>query len=166
MLDVTLPETELEALLVLLSDPAREPVAALAQLVAYVRPPRGQIATVEQDFQALIALLENRPELRDALRGTVLKLFDERHAVLLFATSGIYPETGILTETLRRISHRLLRVPCKGTFDRLVRIQPGQLALRPEVQGAAQEVTNGLKHFLKRSRRRSTDSAGRNASEH
>jgi hypothetical protein len=60
----------------------------------------------------------------------------------------------------------LLCVPCKGTFDRLVRIQPGQLALRPEVQGAAQEVTNELKHFLKRSRRRSTDSAGRNASEH
>lgn len=70
--------------------------------------------------------------------------------------------------TIGRIafSTGLLCVPCKGTFDRLVQIQPGQLSLRPEVQGAAQEVTNGLKHFLKRSRRRSTDSGGRNASEH
>lgn len=108
MLETPLPETELEALLVSLSDPAQEPVAALAQLVAHVRPPRGRIANAEQDLQALIALLETRPELRNALRGTVLKLFDERHAVLLFATSGIYPETGILTETLRRISHKLL----------------------------------------------------------
>lgn len=108
MLDVTHSETELDALLVLLSDPAREPVVALAQLVAYVRPPRGEIAKAEQDLQVLTALLENRPELRDALRRTVLKLFDERHAVLLFATSGIYPETGILTETLRRVSHQLL----------------------------------------------------------
>ena len=60
----------------------------------------------------------------------------------------------------------LLCVPCKGTIDSSVQIRPGQLSLRPEVQGAVQEVTNGLKHFLKRSRRRSTGSAGRNVSEH
>lgn len=39
----------------------------------------------------------------------------------------------------------LQRVPCQGTIDPSVRFRPGQLALRPEAQGAVQEVTNGLK---------------------
>jgi len=63
-------------------------------------------------------------------------------------------------------SIQLLCVPCKGTVDSSVQVRPGQLSLRPEAQGAVQEVTNGLKHFLKRPRRRSAGPAGRNVSEH
>ncbi len=65
-----------------------------------------------------------------------------------------------------RFSTQLLCVPCEGTVETSVQIRPGQLSLRPEAQGAVQEVTNGLKHFLKRPRRRSAGSAGRNANEH
>ena len=60
----------------------------------------------------------------------------------------------------------LLCVPCKGTVDPSVKVRPGQLSLRPEAQGAVQEVTNGLKHCLKRPRRRPAGHAGRNVSEH
>ena len=51
-----------------------------------------------------------------------------------------------------RFSTQLLCVPCKGTVDPSVKVRPGQLSLRPEAQGAVQEVTNGLKHCLKRPR--------------
>ena len=44
----------------------------------------------------------------------------------------------------------LLCVPCQGTIVPSEKVRPGQLALRPEAQGAVQEVTNGLKHSLKR----------------
>ena len=41
----------------------------------------------------------------------------------------------------------------------------GKLSLQPEVLGAGQEATNGLKHIEKRPRRESTVRAGRNVSE-
>ena len=49
-------------------------------------------------------------------------------------------------------STQLLCVPCEGTVDPSVKVRPGELSLQPEAQGAVQEVTNGLKHFLKRPR--------------
>ncbi len=60
----------------------------------------------------------------------------------------------------------LLCVPCKGVNGSSVRNRPGKLSFQPEAQGAVQEATNGLKHFLKRPRRRSARYAGRNVSEH
>ena len=54
----------------------------------------------------------------------------------------------------------------QGMIDPSVKVRLGQLSLRPEAQGAVQEATNGLKHFLKRPRRRSAGAAGRNVSEH
>jgi hypothetical protein len=38
----------------------------------------------------------------------------------------------------------------KGAFFARVRYPTGKLSLQPETLGAAQEVTNGLKHFEKR----------------
>ena len=43
-----------------------------------------------------------------------------------------------------------LRAPCKGAFFCRVQDPAGKLSLQPEALGAAQEVTNGLKHFEKR----------------
>lgn len=57
---------------------------------------------------ALIALMQSEPELAVGLRNALLRQFSQRHAVLLLATSGIYPATGVFSETLRRISHKLL----------------------------------------------------------
>jgi len=55
-------------------------------------------------------------------------------------------------------------VPCQGVIDSSVGNRPGKLSLQPEAQGAVHEVTNGLKHFLKRPRRRSARYAGCNVS--
>jgi site-specific recombinase len=99
----------MESILGRMMHPDAEAVPALAALVAQLRPRRGgEAATLQSQLQDLIDLLETRPETRAALRAMLLKLFSERHAVLLFATSGIYPETGVITETFRRISHKIL----------------------------------------------------------
>jgi hypothetical protein len=44
----------------------------------------------------------------------------------------------------------LLCVSCKAVLASPVKVRAGQLSLRPEALEAAQEVTNGLKHFEKR----------------
>lgn len=77
----------------------------LVRLFAALRP-----ATRHSSHQlpALIALLQSEPKLAAGLRKALLQQFSQRHAVLLLATSGIYPATGVFSETLRRISHKLL----------------------------------------------------------
>jgi hypothetical protein len=91
-----------------------------------------------------------------------LKQIPQKIPVARFVTG----KTWIAAEENSALSSWLLCVPCEGTVETSVQIRPGQLSLRPEAQGAVQEVTNGLKHFLKRPRRRSAGSAGRNANEH
>lgn len=83
-------------------------VVTLHAVLALVRPQQGRASTADEQLHRLICLLETQPTLRNALRSQLLGLFAERHAVLLFATSGIYPETGILSETFRRVAHKLL----------------------------------------------------------
>jgi len=61
---------------------------------------------------------------------------------------------------------RVVMCALKGVIGSSVRNRPGQLSLRPEAQGAVQEATNGLKHFLKRPRRGSARYAGCNVSKH
>lgn len=80
-------------------------LALLVDLFAAVRP-----ATRHSSHQlpALIALLQSEPVLAGGLRQALDQQFSKRHAVLLLATSGIYPATGVFSETLRRISHKLL----------------------------------------------------------
>ncbi|MDP1526322.1 MAG: preprotein translocase subunit TatB [Rhodocyclaceae bacterium] len=95
--------------LCLLLDPAVESfdtLGTLAALIAELRPARG--ATSADKLRALASLLQARPDLRAALRGVLLDLIVHRHGVLLFATAGIYPSTGIFSETFRRFAHRLL----------------------------------------------------------
>ncbi len=87
-------------------DPRTEPVAGLAALAAALRPARGE--TAEANLRALAALLDGRADLREAVRGALLGLIERRHGVLLLATVGIYPETGVFAEIGRRIAHRLL----------------------------------------------------------
>lgn len=92
--------------LCLLLDPGVEPVDALTALMAELRPTRGMTPT--ENVRALADLLQVRPDLRVALRKAILNLIVRRHGVLLFATVGIYPATGLFSETFRRLSHRLL----------------------------------------------------------
>lgn len=91
-----------------LLQPDVEPLAALTQLVAEIRPGRGKNGTPSERLQQLISLLKLHTEIRNTLRLALLQLFGSRHAVLLLVTAGIYPETGVMSESLRRISHKLL----------------------------------------------------------
>ncbi|MFZ6817782.1 recombinase [Undibacterium sp. Ji22W] len=77
----------------------------LVRLFAAIRPTTRHSS---HQLPALISLLESEPELAEGLRQALLQQFSQRHAVLLLATSGIYPATGVFSETLRRISHKLL----------------------------------------------------------
>lgn len=80
----------------------------LPRLIALFDALRPQFRNGNSQLPTLIALLQSEPSLIDGLRKTLLELFTQRHAVLLLATSGIYPATGVLSETMRRISHKLL----------------------------------------------------------
>lgn len=89
--------------------PDFDPVALLTELVAALRPGRrSDVAMAVENLHALIRNLDQQDALRDRLKHALRTLFKERGAVLLFATSGIYPETGLIAESLRRLSHKLL----------------------------------------------------------
>jgi len=89
-----------------LIDAHTDPLTALTALAASLRPVRSE--TAEANVRALATLLDGRADLRTALRGALLELVQRRHGVLLLATAGIYPETGVFAETWRRVAHRLL----------------------------------------------------------
>jgi site-specific recombinase len=93
----------------LLSVPgATAPIDTLRLLMDRIRPGRATPGDAELRLRAMLAVLRARPDLRHALIETLERLCADRHAVLLLATSGIYPNTGFLAETARRLSHKLL----------------------------------------------------------
>lgn len=104
-----------------------ETLSQLAVLVDTLRPLQDEDADAAvEKLRELCRLLDVGPEFRGDLRGALLDLFTQRRLVLLFATSGIYPETGLMAETLRRLSHKLLPeavdpVQMKDVFGRIFR---------------------------------------------
>jgi site-specific recombinase len=105
-------------------EPVPDAVEALATLADALRPARG--AAPDAGVNALAALLDARADLRAGLRTALFDLLSHRHGVLLFATAGIYPETGVFSETLRRLAHRLLPAAAddaqlKDALDRVFR---------------------------------------------
>jgi site-specific recombinase len=81
---------------------------SLTALTTAVRP--GLLASQDGAtvVDRLIALATSDPVSRAALRESLLALFAQRRAVLLLATSGIFPANGWLSETIRRLGHRAL----------------------------------------------------------
>jgi site-specific recombinase len=98
----------LKSLLLDLQTSESSEINPLPRLMALFDVLRPQFRNGNSQLPALIALLQAEPLLIDGLRKTLLQLFSQRHAVLLLATSGIYPATGVLSETMRRVSHKLL----------------------------------------------------------
>ena len=98
----------LKSLLLELQTSESSEINPLPHLMALFDALRPQFRNSNSQLPALIALLQSEPLLIDGLRKTLLQLFSQRHAVLLLATSGIYPATGVLSETMRRVSHKLL----------------------------------------------------------
>ena len=89
--------------------PDGEPVPLLAEWVAALRPRRRRdVAEAVENLRALTRALAQQAERRDTLKQALRGLFTQRRAVLLFATSGIYPATGMVAESFRRLSHKLL----------------------------------------------------------
>lgn len=99
----------------------------LAELVNALRPAHDEDAdAAAEKLRELCRLLDVGPEFREGLRQALLDLFTQRRSVLLLATSGIYPETGVMAETLRRLSHKLLpeavdQAQMKDVFGRIFR---------------------------------------------
>jgi len=87
------------------TNPESNPLPQLMDLFDALRP---QTTGGDSQLPALLSLLQDEPHLANGLRVSLLQLFSNRHAVLLLATSGIYPATSVLSETMRRISHKLL----------------------------------------------------------
>lgn len=86
-------------------NPESNPLPQLMDLFDALRP---HTTGGDSQLPALLSLLQEEPHLATGLRVSLLQLFSNRHAVLLLATSGIYPATSVLSETMRRISHKLL----------------------------------------------------------
>ncbi len=82
-----------------------DPLPNLIQLFNAIRPLN---TSTSSQLPALNRILQMEPALAQGLRTHILQLLNQRHAVLLLATSGIYPATGVFAETLRRLSHKLL----------------------------------------------------------
>lgn len=87
------------------TNPESNPLPQLMDLFDALRP---HTTGGDSQLPALLSLLQEEPHLANGLRVSLLQLFSNRHAVLLLATSGIYPATSVLSETMRRISHKLL----------------------------------------------------------
>lgn len=102
-----------------------ETLSQLTALVDALRPLQdGDADAAVEKLHELCRLLDAGPEFHSSLRGALLDLFTQRRSVLLFATSGIYPETGVMAETQRRLSYKLLPeavdpVQMKDVFGRI-----------------------------------------------
>lgn len=94
------------------NDAERSPLDRLCAFFAHLRPLH---RSGPSQLPKVIAQLKQEPEAAEALRSLLLDCFKQRHAVLLFATAGIYPATGVFAETWRRLSHKLLPEADEGT---------------------------------------------------
>jgi site-specific recombinase len=82
-----------------------------------LRPAPLQIARLEQ----LIAVVRSEASLRNKLSATLGSIFRDTSAVHLFSEAGLPSDRGIATETIDRISRRILpRPPDDENLERLV----------------------------------------------
>jgi site-specific recombinase len=97
------------ALSVFMTAPAERPVEALARLVDALRPRRPEDhETARLRLDALTAVLAQDEVARDRLRGVLLGLLGDTHAVTLFADSGVLANESFGDALSRRIAHSLL----------------------------------------------------------
>jgi site-specific recombinase len=134
------PQTLESDLIRLVAGAAEEPLEAWRQLIDRVRPARGADGDAELRWRAILSVLQQRDELRYAWSQALGQVLAQRHAVLLFATSGIYPNTGLLAETSRRLTQKLLPeaeepTQLKSTLGLLLRASDERwiAALSPEL---------------------------------
>jgi site-specific recombinase len=84
-------------------------VTILKELVALIRPNDSQdVGHATAAHGALLQLLEDHPPYRDALRGQLLALMEQKKLVSFFAGSGMLPDAGFFTELWRIIVNKFL----------------------------------------------------------
>ena len=99
----------MERLLENLTRPQGDELAAWVELIDRLRPSRASnTGQAIANLRELAGLLGKCPDLLEAFRGALARLFHERKQVSLYATSGLLPSTGFFSETARRIGGRLL----------------------------------------------------------
>jgi site-specific recombinase len=99
----------MEALLRRLGDPRTDSIVALVELVDLIRPPNPRDCEPAQlALRILARLVSEQALMRDSLRNAILDLLRNRKAVSLYVDAGVFPNTGFLSESFRRISHSLL----------------------------------------------------------
>ena len=105
-----------------------EPKRMLALLIDKIRPANAHdFEAARRNLQALCHILNTRPELRRAMRETLLRLSESHRHSELYTATGILPNTGFFSECFRRIGHKvlpealgddLLRTAVRQTFRR------------------------------------------------
>ncbi|MBK8113986.1 MAG: site-specific recombinase [Candidatus Accumulibacter sp.] len=108
--------------------PDTDPTPLLVLLVGEIRPAvAGDFESARRNLQALCYILGTRPELRAALRAALGNLLRTHRHSELYTATGILPNTGFVSEGLRRIGHKLLpdvlepgllRTVLRAMFDR------------------------------------------------
>lgn len=99
----------MEAVLKQFAKPDHDPIALWRELVDRLRPARpDDISKVSENLRSLTRSLRRKEELRENLRGAIIRLLHERKTVSLYVSSGLLPSSGFFSETVRRISSRIL----------------------------------------------------------
>lgn len=99
----------MEQLLSRFAEPNGDPVDLFADLMDQIRPSRlSDIESARRNLQALCHILSLNPEFREAIRTKLQELSKLHRHSDLYTSTGILPNTGFLTECLRRIGHKIL----------------------------------------------------------
>lgn len=99
----------MEQVLSLFSEPDADFGALFTRLIDEIRPARSDdVDSARRAMQALCYILGSRSDLRTALRGAIVAVGQTLGHSELYVSSGILPNTGFVTELLRRIGHKLL----------------------------------------------------------
>lgn len=81
----------------------------LRALVEDIRPRQSNdTESASKSIQALCFLLQQHPQYALALRGSMLRLLDEKSVISLYSEHGIQSDLGFFTEIYRRFSRTLL----------------------------------------------------------
>ena len=99
----------MEQLLTCFAEPNGDPVDLFAELIDHIRPDRlSDAESARRNLQALCHIVSLNPEFREAIRSKLYELSKRHRHSDLYTATGILPNTGFLTECMRRVGHKIL----------------------------------------------------------
>ena len=91
------------------AEPNGDPVDLFARLIDQIRPRRlTDVESARRNLQALCHILALNPEYRRAVRAKLGELSATHRHSDLYTSTGILPNTGFVSECLRRVGHKVL----------------------------------------------------------